>query len=48
MYPDSSGSPDSRDCHRLLHGTTADDPFLTVFANEMMDLILLQSEALIV
>ena len=30
MYPDSPGSPDSRDCRRLLHGTTADDPFLTV------------------
>ena len=29
MYPDSPGSPDSRDCRRLLHGTTADDPFLT-------------------
>jgi len=29
MYPDSPGSPDSQDCRRLLHGTTADDPFLT-------------------
>ena len=29
MYPDSPGSPVSRDCRRLLHGTTADDPFLT-------------------
>ena len=29
MYPDSPGSPDSRDCRRLLQGTTADDPFLT-------------------
>ena len=29
MYPDSLGSPDSRDCRRLLQGTTADDPFLT-------------------
>ena len=29
MYPDSPGSPDSRNCRRLLHGTTAEDPFLT-------------------
>jgi len=29
MYPDLLGSPDSWDCHRLLHGTTVDNPFLT-------------------
>ena len=34
MYPDSPGSPDSRDCRRLLHGTTADDPFLTILSGQ--------------